>query len=118
QAPHFQPSTVSATPHRIMATDVNAVVLPATACGSSAVLSFVQTGAQIITVADNQTTMQVSPAALKIPALTVQSYPEAIGALVAQKAGIELAALYSDQHFARKGNPSSALQSLSSVPMT
>ncbi|NEQ99856.1 MAG: DUF3326 domain-containing protein, partial [Cyanothece sp. SIO2G6] len=41
QAPHFQPSTVSATPHRIMATDVNAVVLPATACGSSAVLSFV-----------------------------------------------------------------------------
>ncbi|MGK7891427.1 MAG: DUF3326 domain-containing protein [Leptolyngbyaceae cyanobacterium] len=109
RAPRFQSSLPLAKPRSMTAmtaTDVDAVVLPEAACGGSAVLSFVQTGAQIITVADNQTTMQVSPAALGISALTVQSYPEAIGALVAQKAGIDLAALYSDQHPGRGGMPS------------
>ncbi|MEB3231732.1 MAG: DUF3326 domain-containing protein [Leptolyngbyaceae bacterium] len=112
RAPRYQVGPSHSTHHRITAADVDAVILPATACGGSAVLSFVQTGAQIITVADNRTTMQVSPATLGIPALTVQSYPEAIGALVAQKAGIDLATLYSDVHPGRGKIGSWSIQAL------
>ena len=77
----------------ILAEQVDAIIVPESACGGSAVLSFVETDAQIITVADNQTTMQVSPKQLNIPSTPVQSYPEALGVLVAQKAGISLASL-------------------------
>ena len=103
RAPQFQsvqthpPQRSTHFPHRstpvILAEHVDAVVVPASACGGSAVLSFVETAAQIITVADNQTTMQVFPKHLNIPSTTVQSYPEALGVLVAQKAGISLASL-------------------------
>ena len=67
---------------------VDAVVIPATACGSSAVLSLRQSQAQIITVAENQTTMQVPPAPLGIKAIAVNSYLEAIGVMAAHKAGV------------------------------
>lgn len=77
----------------ILAEQVDAVIVPESACGGSAVLSFVETDAQIITVADNQTTMQVSPKPLNISSTSVRSYPEALGVLVVQKAGISLASL-------------------------
>ncbi|NHC34858.1 DUF3326 domain-containing protein [Scytonema millei] len=72
----------------IWANQVNAVIIPATACGSSAVLSLSQSQAQIITVAENQTTMQVPPAPLGIKAIAVNSYLEAIGVIAAHKAGV------------------------------
>jgi hypothetical protein len=77
----------------IWADQVDAIVVPATACGGSAVLSFSQTQTQVIAVRDNQTTMQVPPERLRIPAITVNSYLEALGSLVAHRAGIHVAAL-------------------------
>ena len=79
---------------------VDAVVVPATACGGSAVLSLSQSegkakarSTHIIAVRDNQTTMQVPPQILGITATHVDSYLEALGVLVAQRAGISTVAL-------------------------
>ncbi|MGL4622597.1 MAG: DUF3326 domain-containing protein, partial [Chroococcidiopsis sp.] len=72
----------------IWAKQVDAVIIPATACGSSAVLSLSQSQTQIITVTENQTTMQVPPAPLGIKAIAVNSYLEAIGVIAAHKAGV------------------------------
>lgn len=79
--------------HTIWAQQVDAVVVPANACGGSAVMSFSQTQAQIIAVRENQTQMQVSPEKLGIKALEVNSYLEALGVLVAHRAGISPEAL-------------------------
>jgi hypothetical protein len=72
---------------------VDAVIIPETACGGSAVLSFSQSQAQIITVRENQTKMQVPPAVLGIKAIQVNSYLEALGVLAAHRAGISPTAL-------------------------
>jgi hypothetical protein len=72
---------------------VDAVVVPATACGGSAILSFSSTRSLIIAVRDNTTAMQVLPEPLRIPALQVNSYLEALGVLVAHRAGISVSAL-------------------------
>ncbi|MEM7771895.1 MAG: DUF3326 domain-containing protein [Cyanobacteria bacterium P01_E01_bin.6] len=76
----------------IWANQVNAVVIPETACGGSAILSFSQSSASIITVADNTTTMKASSQQMMIPARRVQSYLEAFGVLVSHKAGIDTSA--------------------------
>lgn len=79
----------------ITAADVDAVVVPATACGGSAILSLSQRSAvQIIAVAENQTKMQATPDKLGIKALQVNSYLEALGVLVAHRAGINPAILH------------------------
>ncbi|NET23985.1 DUF3326 domain-containing protein [Okeania sp. SIO1I7] len=80
-------------PNTILAKQVDAVVVPATACGGSAVMSFSQTPAQIIAVRENKTQMQASPESLGIKALEVNSYLEALGILVAHRAGINSEAL-------------------------
>ena len=84
----------------LWADQVDAVVVPATACGGSAVLDFSrpETGTEarstrIIAVQDNQTTMQTSAQALGVAAIQVESYLEALGVLVAQRAGVSIAAL-------------------------
>ena len=74
----------------IWAKEVDAVIVPATACGGSAILSLSNSQAQIITV-NNPTQMLVPPAPLGIKAIGVNSYLEAIGVLVAHKAGVDLA---------------------------
>lgn len=76
---------------------VDAVVIPATACGGSAILSLSgRSTVQIIAVGDNKTQMQASPEKLGIKALQVNSYLEAIGVLVALRAGISPVALGAD----------------------
>ncbi|MFM7408891.1 MAG: DUF3326 domain-containing protein [Cuspidothrix sp.] len=72
----------------IWADQIDAVVIPATSCGSSALLSLSKKKCQIITVTENQTLIKVSAPMLKIPTLQVNSYLEAVGVLVALKAGI------------------------------
>ncbi|MEG4491157.1 DUF3326 domain-containing protein [Microcoleus sp. D3_18_C4] len=73
---------------------VDAVVIPATACGGSAILSLSgRSSVQIIAVGDNKTQMQATPEKLGIKALQVNSYLEAIGVLVALRAGISPASL-------------------------
>jgi len=80
-------------PGDLWAEQVDAVVIPATACGSSALLSLSQSRVQAIAVRENQTQMQVPPEQLKIKAIQVNSYLEAIGVLVAHKTGINPSAL-------------------------
>ncbi|MEM7555238.1 MAG: DUF3326 domain-containing protein [Cyanobacteria bacterium P01_A01_bin.84] len=78
----------------IWANQVDAIVLPANTCGSSAVLSLNKLSHHqqclAIAVKENHTQMQVSPAALGIKALEVNSYLEAIGVLAAHKAGVNV----------------------------
>ena len=76
---------------------VDAVVIPATACGGSGILSLSgRSSVQIIAVGDNKTQMQATPEKLGIKALQVNSYLEAIGVLVAKRAGISPASLGAD----------------------
>jgi hypothetical protein len=92
RAPQFvtQPSPYSET---IWADAVDALVIPATACGGSATLSFSQSRTQIIAVEENKTSMRVSPEALGMKVIQVHSYLEALGVLVAHRAGISTDAL-------------------------
>lgn len=87
-----QPSTVN--PTAIWADSVDAVIIPATACGGSAVLSFSDSPVKIIAVEENQSKMQVPPEKLRIPVTRVKSYLEAVGVLVAHQAGINPRALH------------------------
>jgi hypothetical protein len=77
----------------LWADQVDSLVIPSSACGGSAVLSLSQT-AQIIAVHDNKTRMQSYPDTLRVAALQVNSYLEALGVLVAHRAGISPAALH------------------------
>ncbi|MEG4228704.1 DUF3326 domain-containing protein [Microcoleus sp. N9_B2] len=81
----------------LWADQVDAVVIPATACGGSAILSLSgRSSVQIIAVGDNKTQMQATPEKLGIKALQVNSYLEAIGVLVALRAGITPTSLGAD----------------------
>ncbi|MFN6180432.1 MAG: DUF3326 domain-containing protein [Dolichospermum sp.] len=89
-APQFIINTESYRPLStdLWADQVDALIIPDTSCGSSALLSLSQSQCQIITVTENKTLLQVSAPMLKIPTLQVNSYLEAVGVLVAHKAGI------------------------------
>ncbi|NJP11490.1 MAG: DUF3326 domain-containing protein [Leptolyngbyaceae cyanobacterium RU_5_1] len=77
----------------VWANQIDAIVIPATACGGSAILSFSQPRSLVVAVRDNKTTMQVPPESVGISALHVNSYLEAVGVLVAHRAGISPTAL-------------------------
>lgn len=89
----LSPSSHHPLPGEIWTQDVDAVIIPASACGGSAILSFSQSQTQIIAVEENQTTIQVPPELLGIKAIRVHSYLEALGLLVADRAGISSEAL-------------------------
>ncbi len=89
RAPQFVIYGQNSPPETIWAHQVAALVIPASACGGSAVLSFSQQDTLILAVAENQTAMQVTPVALGIEAIKVNSYWEALGILVAHRAGID-----------------------------
>ena len=78
-------------PDIICSQEVDALVIPETACGGSSVLSLNHSGAAIITVQNNTTQMQVRPEKLGIKNIAVNSYLEALGVLVAMRAGVSLA---------------------------
>ncbi|MBD2432247.1 MULTISPECIES: DUF3326 domain-containing protein [Fischerella] len=80
-------------PTDIWANQIDAVIVPATACGSSALLSLSQSQSLIVTVQENHTLIQVPPQPLGIKSVQVNSYLEAVGVLVAHKAGINPYAL-------------------------
>ena len=92
QAPQFV-SAVRPQPTDIWADQVDAVIIPAEAAGGSGVISLGQRGIKLIAVGQNQTAMQVPPAALGLEAIQVNSYLEAAGLLLADRAGIDPAAL-------------------------
>ena len=101
RAPQFitQPQNRASKESELWCDRVDAVVIPETACGGSAVLSLSQSQAQIIAVRENQTKMRVPPSRLGIKAISVNSYLEALGVLVAHRAGISPTAL--QPHIAR-----------------
>ena len=85
--PSSNPTVIA--PASIWADQINAVVIPESACGGAAVLGLSQTSTHIITVRDNTTAMNVCPDALGITTISVQSYLEAIGVIIADRAGIQ-----------------------------
>lgn len=97
RAPRFVPrdreSGASPGAGGLTAADVDAVVVPYTACGGAAVLGFARHQARIIAVRDNRAVTAVPPEAIGLSALPVNSYLEALGALAAQRAGVVPAAL-------------------------
>lgn len=80
----------------LWAEEIDAAIIPANACGGSAILSLSGNKIPIIAVEDNQTQIQVPPEPLGIKAIRVKSYLEALGVLVAHKAGINPNALRPD----------------------
>jgi Protein of unknown function (DUF3326) len=95
RAPQFiiEKGTVQYLPEDIWADQIDAAIIPATACGSSAILSLNQKQCQIITVEENKTQIQVPPQPLGIKSIQVNSYLEAVGVLAAHKAGVDPSAL-------------------------
>lgn len=75
----------------ISASDVDSVILPADACGGDAVLAFVSAKNKplILTVEENETVLDDTPDKFGIQAVKVSNYWEAIGVVVAHKAGID-----------------------------
>ena len=90
KAPQFK---TTATAHSISASDVDALVVPASTLGGSAVLSLSETTTQIIAVQNNTTALTVDATVLKLNVVAVRSYLEAIGAIATQRAGIAPLAL-------------------------
>nr|WP_242028440.1 DUF3326 domain-containing protein [Pseudanabaena sp. FACHB-2040] len=79
----------------LWAEQVDAVIVPATALGGSAVISLSRTKTWVIAVEENTTTLQVTPEQLGIRAIRVSSYLEAIGVIATHKAGVGLAGMRS-----------------------
>lgn len=77
----------------IWAESVDAVIVPYSACGGSATMSFSNSQAQIIAVEANSTQIQVPPEPLGIKVTKVKNYLEALGVLVAHRAGIDFRVL-------------------------
>jgi hypothetical protein len=92
RAPQFVTKDI-ASQETIWADAVDAVVIPATACGGSAILSLSAKNAIVIAVEENLTQMQVPPEPIGIKAVKVNSYLEALGVLVAHRAGISVDSL-------------------------
>jgi Protein of unknown function (DUF3326) len=93
RAPQF---ITKSTPNQgIWSDEVDAVIIPESACGGSGLISFARSPhTKIITVAENQTRMQVPPDALGIQVIAVRSYLEAIGVITVDRAGMSLESFY------------------------
>jgi Protein of unknown function (DUF3326) len=90
RAPQFM-TTSPASGAGIWHDEVDAVIVPESACGGSGLLSFARSSrAKIITVAENHTRMAVTPKDVKIQSIAVKSYLEAIGVITVDRAGMSL----------------------------
>jgi hypothetical protein len=77
--------------------DIDAIVVPAGACGGAAVMSLLDSRALVVAVEENTCALDVTPAALRTSGvIVVRSYMEAIGVLAAHKAGVNPACLTPD----------------------
>ncbi len=84
-----------AQPVDIQAEQVDSVIAPATAFGGPGLLHLASRPHPplFLAVEENTTVMQVHPRQLGIPYVSVSSYLEAIGAVVAHRAGVALSSL-------------------------
>ena len=92
RAPQFV-TTKYPSPDTIWSESVDMAIVPYSACGGSATLSFASSSTQIIAVADNSTQIQVPPEPLGIKVTKVNSYLEALGVLAAYRAGVDFRVL-------------------------
>lgn len=86
----------------IRARDVDSIIVPVSALGGPAVLSFLERGALVIAVEENTSSMDASASTLFDPSsesarniVSVRSYAEAAGTVMAHKEGILLESLTS-----------------------
>jgi hypothetical protein len=89
RAPQFITETQAFEPETIWAESVDVAIVPYNACGGSAILSLSNSRTQIIAVTNNSTQIQVPPEPLGIKVTKANSYLEALGILVARRAGID-----------------------------
>ncbi|MGL5075014.1 MAG: DUF3326 domain-containing protein [Waterburya sp.] len=89
RAPQFITETQASEPETIWAESIDVAIVPYNACGGSAILSLSNSQTQIIAVTNNSTQIQVPPEPLGIKVTKVNSYLEALGILVARRAGID-----------------------------
>lgn len=91
RAPQFV-TTKTASPDTIWSESVDIAIVPYSACGGSATLSFASS-TKIIAVTNNSTAIQVPPEPLGIKVTKVNSYLEALGVLATYRAGVDFRAL-------------------------
>ncbi|MFQ4139690.1 DUF3326 domain-containing protein [Nodosilinea sp. PGN35] len=105
--PGLRPGLRQANPV-LWADQVDAIVVPASACGGSALLSL---GGRSLAIAveANTTALAVSPEALGVPAVRVASYLEAVGLLAAHRAGVAPQALTAQVRQIKALTPSGVL---------
>jgi hypothetical protein len=98
RAPVLLDGSERALPGDVWSDDIDALVVPAGACGGPAVLSLLATRrALVVAVAENTCALDVSPEALRTQGIiVVRSYTEALGLLAAHKAGVNVACLTPD----------------------
>ncbi|MFN3360420.1 MAG: DUF3326 domain-containing protein [Pseudanabaenaceae cyanobacterium] len=75
-------------PGDLRSSQINAVIAPYSCCGSPALLAWWEQGTTIVLVRGNTTVLEVLPQDVGIKAVVVENYLEAIGVLVALKAGV------------------------------
>ena len=97
-APSLLDGSERPLPGDVWRDDLDAIVVPAGACGGPAALSLLGTHrALVVAVEENTCALEVSGEALKAEGvLVVRSYMEALGLLAAHKAGVNPACLTSD----------------------
>ncbi|PSR15968.1 hypothetical protein C8255_20330 [filamentous cyanobacterium CCP3] len=95
----------------LWADQVDSIVVPASACGGSALLSLSHR-ALAIAVEANTTALAVSPEALGIAAVRVGSYLEAVGLLAAHRAGVHPQALTAQMSRLKEFRPAAEVHPL------
>lgn len=82
--------------------DVDAIVVPAGACGGAAAMALADTRTLVIAVEENSCALQVTADKLRMDGtLVVRSYMEALGLMAAHKAGVNPACLTAQVHSIR-----------------
>ncbi|WOD39436.1 DUF3326 domain-containing protein [Nodosilinea sp. E11] len=106
RAPQFvvSPTPLGQAKDTLWANQVDAIVVPASACGGSALLSLGRRSLAIAVEA-NATALAVSPESVGVPAVRVASYLEAVGLLAAHRAGIHPQALTAQMPHLRELRP-------------
>ena len=97
RAPALLDGSERPLPGDLWSDDIDAIVVPAGACGGAAVMARLGTRSLVIAVEENTCALDVSAAALRASGVVVvQNYMEALGLLAAHKAGVNPACLTTD----------------------
>ena len=97
RAPSLIDAAARPQPGDIWQSDVDAIVVPAGACGGPAAMALLGAGKLVVAVEENTCALDVSAEALQAQGIVVvRSYMEALGLLAAHKAGVNPACLTTD----------------------